>query len=119
MQIVTFSLTPEDLAEELDKAKDMVVERLVKKGLLDKEQGDLFRKTNAFFLKKPGTISSLWRKFFDRGEDKDWNKHYNILLAEFPLLAVEEVPEQTANSAHPVEGTPVKEEAPAEEVEKE
>ena len=73
--INTWVLTEMGFADEYDKAKDIVIEKLVGDGLLEKDTGELWAASHTFVVKEPNRISKWISRIFKGDTDK-----YNVFL---------------------------------------
>ena len=78
MKIEMYEMTKEDLEDNIDKGKTIILQALVKDGLINESDAEDWSKANAVFLVKKGffrTVSDHWKN----SESKTGNYHYRVV----------------------------------------
>ncbi len=101
MNVSTYTLSTEQLEEQVNIVKTDLLIRLYNKGLIDEKAFNIYMKNYAYIIRKPSFFGKIWLDIFN---SKDTNRY--ILIKQVSFKEPKEPKEEAPNHLQVVELRP-------------
>jgi len=78
-----YTLSPTDLSAEVNKGKDLLLDKLRQDGVIDSDQWQHYAMYYGIIIGQPTFFSSLWEKFIGKKKSKK-NRYMLVKLLNLP-----------------------------------